>query len=141
MFCQKCGTQIADGQSFCTNCGAPMGAQTPAQPAQPVQPAYNYAPAQVVPGKGLGVAGMVLGIIALVLFCIWYISLPCAIIGVILSAVSLKKAKEAGVKNGMATAGVVCSCIALALMVLYLVIAGVMLAEFMREVEEFQRYL
>ncbi len=27
MFCNQCGTQVNDGQAFCPNCGAPIGAQ------------------------------------------------------------------------------------------------------------------
>lgn len=55
MFCESCGSFIPDGQSFCTNCGAPapqpiaqpaaqpvaaqpIAAQPVAQPVQPVQP-------------------------------------------------------------------------------------------------------
>ena len=36
MFCPNCGNQVAEGQSFCANCGTKM--QAPAAPAQPVQP-------------------------------------------------------------------------------------------------------
>lgn len=62
-------------------------------------------------GAGLGIASMVLGIVALVLSCcFYYISIPCAIIGVILAAVSLH-GKKAG--KGMAVAGLVCSIISL----------------------------
>lgn len=41
MFCQNCGTKLADDAAFCANCGTPTGHQQPAQPApqQPVQPA------------------------------------------------------------------------------------------------------
>ena len=38
MFCEKCGTQNADGASFCLSCGVPMNAEqtAPGTPAQPV---------------------------------------------------------------------------------------------------------
>lgn len=62
-------------------------------------------------GAGLAIASMVLGIVALVLSCcFYYISIPCAIIGVILAAVSLG-GKKAG--KGMAIAGLVCSILSL----------------------------
>lgn len=62
-------------------------------------------------GAGLGIASMVLGIVALVLSCcFYYISIPCAIISIIFSAVSMK-GNRAG--KGMAIAGLVCSIISL----------------------------
>ena len=71
--------------------------------------------------SGLSIAAMVLGIVALVLSCIWYISGPCAIVAIILAAVSIKDQKPG--KN-MAIAGLVCSIIALVLTII-LVIVGV----------------
>ena len=68
-FCQKCGTQIQDGISACPNCGAfvniginsSMGSQFYLKPH--------------IPGRGLGISGMVLGIIGLFLgFCFLMIS-------------------------------------------------------------------
>ena len=139
MFCPNCGTQNADGTAFCAGCGSNLSAQqAPVQ--QPVyqqpayqQPAYQqpvYRQPASVPGKGLGVTGMVLGIVALVLFCYAYISIPCAIIGAALSGVSMKKAQEAGMKNGLAVAGLVCSVVALAICVVYLILAAAAIAEF-----------
>lgn len=37
MFCTKCGSEMPDGTDFCTNCGARMGAASPA--AAPAEPA------------------------------------------------------------------------------------------------------
>jgi hypothetical protein len=73
---------------------------------------FNQVPVQNNQGgSGLAIASMVLGIVALVLSCcFYYISIPCAIIGVILGAVALSK-KSAG--KGMAIAGLVCSIISL----------------------------
>ena len=62
-------------------------------------------------GAGIGIASMVLGIVSLVLGCCFpYISIPCALIGVILAAVSLGGHKDG---RGMAIAGLVCSIISL----------------------------
>lgn len=62
MNCPSCGSVIADGSSFCFNCGAPVAQpagqaptnpapdagyaapQQPAQPVQPVQPGYAAQP-------------------------------------------------------------------------------------------------
>ena len=118
MFCNKCGNQNADGIPFCAHCGAPLSV-----------PGYAPMAPAVVPGKGMGIAGMVLGIVALVLFCFWYISMPCAIIAVILGGVAASKAKAAGMKNGAATAGIVCGCIAIGLVILGYIFLFAMLAE------------
>ena len=133
MFCPNCGTQNAEGTAFCAGCGANLNAkQAPVQ--QPVyqQPVYQqpvYQQPAANPGKGLGITGMVLGIVALVFFCSWYISIPCAIIGAALSGVSMKKAQDAGAKNGLAVAGLVCSVIALAVCVFYLILVAAAVAE------------
>ena len=132
MFCPNCGAQNADNATFCGNCGATFQQQAP---VAPVAPAPGYIPAPVygapasVPGKGLGIASMVLGILSLVLFCFLYVSIPCALIGVALGGVGLKKAKDVGAKNGMAVAGLVCSIIALGVCVVYWIMVAAAVAE------------
>lgn len=72
--------------------------------------------------KGLSIASMVLGIISVVLFCIWYISIPCAILAIIFGIVGMKKGGK-----GMGVAGLVLGIVALAILaiVYLLAIAGV----------------
>ena len=48
-----------------------------------------------------------------------------AIVGVVLSAVGYSKAKKAGMKNGMATAGLVTSCIAIGIDIIVSIIMTV----------------
>lgn len=151
MFCPKCGAACEDGAKFCPTCGNNMNAapvqpaqpvyQQPAQPVyqqpvyqqpvyqqpvyQPVQPVYQQpAAAPAVPGKGLGIASMVLGIVSLVMFCAWYLAIPCALVGCILGAVALNKAKQAGMKNGMGVAGLTCSLIALAILIIIVILGA-----------------
>ena len=59
MFCQNCGRQNPDGTAFCSNCGSALNG-APVAPVAPVTPVVP-APA-AVPGKGLGIASMVVGI-------------------------------------------------------------------------------
>jgi hypothetical protein len=54
---------------------------------------------------------MVLGILARI---IPYVGMVLANVGLVLGAVGKKKSKDAGMPSGMATAGIVCSIIALA---------------------------
>lgn len=76
-FCPNCGTANADEVQFCTNCGASVAAQ----PAAPVQPVYQQpatppvymAAKPKIPGRGMGIAGMVLGIIGIVYAVIFFI--------------------------------------------------------------------
>ena len=83
-----------------------------------VNQATNTAPAN--DKKGFSIAA-VLGIIALVLCCIWYVSIPCGIIALILGIIGLKSSKR-----GMSIAGIITGVIGMILSIV-LVIAIVML--------------
>lgn len=63
-FCTKCGTQLNDGACFCSACGTPLNGQNAQPQMQFQQSVYVYTKPKV-PGRGLGIAGMVLGIIGL----------------------------------------------------------------------------
>lgn len=78
---------------------------------------------------GLAVASMVLGICSIVLSCcFYYVSIPCAIIGVILGAVSLKGNKGG---KGMAIAGLVTSIISIVPVIIGIVMGSAIMSEFM----------
>lgn len=66
--------------------------------------------------NGLTIASLVLGIISLVLWCMWFLSIPCAILALIFGILGLKKPGK-----GMAIAGVITSAIALAIWILLFV--------------------
>ena len=69
-------------------------------------------------GKGMAIASMVLGIISIPAICFWIVGLPCAIVGLILGILYNKKNEH----SPMATAGIVCSIITIALLVLVLIL-------------------
>lgn len=69
--------------------------------------AYGYA--GPVEPKGMVIAGMALGIGSLVFFWVWWLGLPAAIVGLVLSIVGMKK----GQPRGMAIAGIICAGISL----------------------------
>ena len=69
--------------------------------------------------KGFNITSMILGIISVVCFCWWYVSVPCAIIAIIFSVAGKKDAGK-----GMGTAGMILGIIALALYVLMLIGVG-----------------
>lgn len=123
MVCNKCGSPITPGATFCTNCGAPVEAQAPQ--TYNATPVYNAPQPAAVPGKGLAITSMVLGIISLALFCFWYLAIPCAIVGLILGAVAINKSRITGIKNNMAIAGVACSCVALGAALIFILIVAI----------------
>jgi hypothetical protein len=83
----------------------PMGYQTPQNKSQ-----------------GLSVASMVLGIVSVVLFCVWWLAIPCAIIAIVLGFVARAKvARGEAAGGGMATTGIALGIIALALAALLVV--------------------
>jgi len=99
----------------------------------------NYAAAQqaqvqapITQTNGLAVAGMVLGIISVAIFCLWPISLICAIVGLCLSVAGKSRAEAAKTGNGMAVAGIALSCIALALVVVMFLVWLGMIGNVMR---------
>lgn len=77
------------------------------------------------PGYGMAVASMILGIVSLVLLCLWLISLICGVVAIGL-AVAAKK-YPAG-NNGMSTAGLAMGVISVAIsgivILYYLLIVG-----------------
>ncbi len=80
------------------------------QPSQTPQ----FQPAPQNTGKGLSVAGLVLGIISAVFG--WFgvigiVALVCGIVGIVCAVSGKKKAQAAGVASGLATAGLVLSII------------------------------
>jgi hypothetical protein len=100
--------------------GSPPAGDQPQQPVPSVPPPRTAAvPAEKPPGApGLAVAGFVLGLCGLVLtlsiFC-WFIGLPAAIVGTVLSAIGLRQAGDRGAPRGLAIAGLSCGIVALAL--------------------------
>lgn len=123
MICNKCGAEINDNTTFCTSCGAQVTPAAPAQPyqaeAQPQAPyqapyqAQPQAPAKTAkPGNGLAIAGLILGIVSFLCF-----PAITGTLGIIFGAV----AKSKGNTSGMATAGIVCGAIGVALWLIMLI--------------------
>ena len=72
--------------------------------------------------KGFCIESLVLGIITLIFFCLWYISIPCGILAIIFGIIGLKSTSR-----GMAIAGLITGSIGLvisALIVIFLFIVG-----------------
>lgn len=122
MFCIKCGKEVAEGNKFCTNCGAPMEekekevnndtlsySQNPTmQTTSNPTPTVTNTNANSGTGDGKATASIVLGIVSIVFaFGIGFIT---SIIGLILGICSKKSGKK--------TAGIILNAIALALSII-----------------------
>lgn len=92
-------------------------------------PHYGY-PYQPQPSNGIGTAGMVCGIVGLVLCALPFVGLftfPVAVVGLVLSGIGVGKANRGEATNrGAAIAGVTCSSIAVVLFVLWVVYIATM---------------
>lgn len=66
--------------------------------------------------KGFCIASMVLGIVALVFFCIWYISIPCGILAIVFGILGVKT-----IHKGMAIAGLITGSIGLVISMIILI--------------------
>lgn len=62
--------------------------------------------------NGLSIAALVLGIVSLVLWCVWFISIPCAILSLIFGIIGVKR-----VGKGLALTGIITGAIAIVLWV------------------------
>lgn len=72
--------------------------------------------------KGFCIASMVLGIVCLVFFCVWYLSIPCGILAIIFGILGIKSKTK-----GMAIAGLITGSIGLVisiLIIIFIVIFG-----------------
>ena len=97
----------------------------------PNQAQYNYQynaqfrqPVHRPQPSGYAIASMVLGIISILLSCIYYVSLASAVISIILGIVCIKKSLHG---KSMAVAGIIMSSISFALILIWLVVYGFIL--------------
>jgi len=72
-------------------------------------------------GKGFAIASMVLGIVSVVLFCLWYLAIPCAVLAIVFSVIAKKKAG----KSGMTVAGLVLGIVSLGITAVMLILITV----------------
>ncbi len=132
MICKNCGFDNNDQAQFCVSCGTPLeqpvepqnyqqpNYQQPTYQQQPYNNGYNQYQQPAVPGKGFAIASMVLGIISFL--CTPIIT---GLLGIIFGGV----AKSKGYRGGMATAGIVCGVIGLALWLIMIIFMGEIYAE------------
>ena len=88
--------------------------------APPPPPGYNpYGASNQTPSKnsGMGIAGFVLSLVGLIVFCFWWFQIP-GLLGVIFSVIGRKQIAESNGRltgRGLATAGLIIGIVSLAL--------------------------
>ena len=108
MYCRKCGREIPDDSVMCGYCGTPVNPDNPYT--------YGGTPQNMDEGaNGLGIASMILGIVAILLACCaggrWLTFLVAA--------------------AGLILGGVICSVIALLMKIIVIILLGVGIGSFL----------
>lgn len=101
------------------------------EPIPPVVETQTFANEQPK-SKGFAVAGMVCGIVAVVMACCFFpVGLLCAIAGIILSIVALRKQQS----KGMAIAGIITSAVAILLSIIMIIMTAALSFSVVNEIE------
>jgi len=130
MYCKNCGAEIADGSTFCTQCGAPVQQEQPQAQPQP-QPVYTAEPAVQAPeGKPI----LILGILSIALNSIPYVGWIGGLICAIICANKVKAYLAAGGQlTGVAKVGKILGTVGLIISIVmavvwFVVIVGLIIA-------------
>ncbi len=91
MYCKYCGKEIDDNSIFCPSCGNISRENTPAANDQMHGSQNIQSSSFNSPKQGLAITSLVLGIASLILFFVFYISIPCALIGRYLGKESIRQ--------------------------------------------------
>jgi hypothetical protein len=126
--------------NVCSNCGynfntgpysqppSPGGYSAPPAPGQSPYgqgsyqanyPRGGYDETSTGMADGMAIAGLVLGILSLPMFCIWCLGIPCAVLGLIFGGIGLK-----GKNRGMAIAGMTCAALGILLAIIFVIFAS-----------------
>ncbi|MET8410605.1 DUF4190 domain-containing protein [Streptomyces sp. NPDC005195] len=88
----------------------------PGVPGYPGATGYGWPAMPLAPSNGMGTAGLVVGIISAVVFCLWPVAFVLGILGVIFGVVGRRRAGRGEATNpGQALAGIICGAVGIAL--------------------------
>jgi hypothetical protein len=97
-----CGESIAATARRCRHCGEVIG-------SRPTYPSHGYAPT-----AGSAVASLVLGIVGLLTFCLWFVTIPCSLLAVGLGIAGIRASRSGQYQGeGLAIAGLVLGAVGL----------------------------
>lgn len=112
MFCRNCGTCV-DGNKFCPNCGMPCNNEVN----------YNNVNNNSNDNNGILIGSVLIGVVSIILiFYIWLLALPIAIVGLIFGFIAFKKTKR--------VVGIVINAISIGLNVIFTVLVFLFLGAF-----------
>lgn len=78
---------------------------------------------------GMAIASMIIGIVSVVFFCAWYISIPCAVLAVVFGGISLHGKKG---NQSMALTGVITGVAGLIISIIYTIVVWMWTLDVMR---------
>lgn len=132
MKCTFCGSEVPAGQKVCPICGVEVEdtVASSASVENSQKPKAKADKSEPVPGKVLGLVGMIIAIASLVLgffgccCCTWVVPVftVISVVSLVLCIVAAAKAKKAGMKNVFAVVGIIVSAVSLAVMVISIVL-------------------
>ncbi|MCZ1000878.1 DUF4190 domain-containing protein [Streptomyces mirabilis] len=92
-------------------------------PGYPGAAGYGWPMMPPAPSNGMGTAGLVLGIISAVVFCLWPIAIILGILAVIFGVLGRRRARRGEANNpGQALAGIICGAVGIALGIAMIVV-------------------
>ena len=116
------------GPAYPSPPAAPSPLGYPPPPGYPTQPGYGYTQpwGQAPRNEPLAIAGMVCGIAAIPLLVACGAGIVLGVLGVVFGLIAMRRIRDSGgalTGRGMALAGAICGGVALALFLIYIVVA------------------
>lgn len=118
MFCKNCGKENPDSNVICEGCGASLTEEVVVTVAGDTteDPGKKFGLISLITGAASVVLTILCSISSCFCTCLAVITIPlgivafvCAIVGIVLGVMAIKKSKAVGLKNKMAIIGIVCS--------------------------------
>lgn len=101
--------------------------------ATPQAPAFTPGPGPAPQGNGIAVAGMVLGLVGILLCWANFLGMIPSVLGIIFGAIGWSKANKVGRGKGMAIAGVVCGVLGLVLAIVFIMVVMASFTSYMKK--------